>query len=81
MDYVVLDRIAELPQDQTPYCVHGRTVCSLCKNWCWLGDRTYQLLAGGEAMPLCKQCANAHIPRDRVPATNVGDHRRADGPH
>lgn len=79
-DVVVLDRIE--PGVVPPYCTHGRATCmGGCGNWCWLGDRTHDVVASGAALPLCRQCAQRLIPPNCRPSRNIADHRRADGPH
>lgn len=82
MDLVLLDRIE--PGVTPEYCVHGRTTCCSCNEWCWLGDKTHDVVASGKAAPLCLQCANEKLPKPskiQGPVTNLRDHRRADGPH
>lgn len=81
MDVVVLDRVADLPQEQTGYCVHGRATCVRCGAWCWLGHATHDVVASRELAPLCRPCAREVVPADAVTVGNLGDHRRADGPH
>jgi len=76
---VVLDRVEHGVEPE--YCVHGKATCHGCSDWCWLGDNTYELVASGEVMPLCQECASKMIPPDSKPIRNAGDHRRADGPH
>lgn len=78
-DVVILDRIE--PGWTPPYCTHGRTACIGCAEWVWLGDRTYQAVASGAALPLCLDCAHRLIPPTVRPYANLGDHRRSDGPH
>lgn len=77
---VVLERIVagEVPD----YCIHGRVQCHRCELWCYLGDRTHELVKAGETVPMCVECATeigVHL--HGAPKANVGDHRRADGPH
>jgi hypothetical protein len=79
VDIVLLDRIE--PGVTPEYCIHGQTACFGCNEWCWLGDKTYEVVASGGAAPLCMQCAHQMIPRDVEPKHNIRDHRRADGPH
>lgn len=79
---IVLDRVVknQLPE----YCTHGYAECVRCYHLCWLGDRTRQIVASGEALPLCRECATEVIPPGSVPMrdrTQIRDHRRADGPH
>jgi hypothetical protein len=77
---IILDRVVEgtVPE----YCVHGRTMCMRCRNWCWLGDETKKLVSAGDASPLCMQCAAEVVPPQHVaPIARVADHRRIDGPH
>lgn len=84
MTYVVLDRVESIRQTDTPYCLHGRVTCSTCKEWCWLGSRTLDVVLSGEADPLCHQCANLMYPPDKRPGAVLGhlkDHLRRDGPH
>ncbi len=77
---VVLDRIE--PGIAPPYCTHGRATCvGGCGEWVWLGNRTHDIVKSGQAAPLCRQCANRLIPPGARVVRNVGDHRRADGPH
>lgn len=78
-DVVVLDRIE--PGWTPPYCTHGRATCIGCTDWVWLGDRTFDAVSAGTALPLCRQCARRLIPSHMRPVTNLRDHRRADGPH
>jgi hypothetical protein len=80
MDAVLLDRIE--PGWTPPYCIHGSCPCiGGCGEWLWLGDQTYEVVASGRAAPLCLPCARRLAPPGTVPATNLNDHRRADGPH
>lgn len=76
---VMLDRIE--PGVTPDYCVHGKVTCHWCPEWCWLGDNTYELVASGEAAPMCRQCGAEWIPKGMTPMGNAEDHRRADGPH
>jgi hypothetical protein len=82
---VVLDRVDDIAQSATPYCVHGRSPCISCGAWCWLGSATHDLVSSGEALPLCKPCANRLVPKGplgtAVAVGNAGDHLRQDGPH
>lgn len=78
VDVVVLDRVADVAQADTPYCVHGRACCVACGAWCWLGDRTHDLVTAGGYAPLCTRCGRGYgVTAD----DHAGDHRRADGPH
>lgn len=77
---VVLDRI-EPGQPKPDYCIHGKVPCAGCQDWCWLGDKTYDVVKTGQAKPLCHQCAGRLIPAEFRRVANVGDHRRAAGPH
>lgn len=77
---VVLDRIE--PGITPEYCIHGRATCQWCDEWCWLGDRTHEVVASGRAAPMCLECANRILPPTGArPTDHVRDHRRADGPH
>jgi hypothetical protein len=79
-DYVVLDRLTDLPAADAPYCIHGRTTCCGCGQWCWLGTVTYEAVSSGKFKPLCMPCAKGHLPPGSLRG-NLGDHGRADGPH
>lgn len=82
LDMVVLDRVEDLAQDDTPYCVHGRVTCVWCRAWCWLGDSSHREVSAGRLAPLCRPCADRTVrPAGVSRVSNVGDHRRADGPH
>jgi hypothetical protein len=77
---VVLDRVE--PGVTPDYCIHGKTACYSCDEWCWLGDKSFELVRAGDAIGVCLQCATelgARLQGTRV--GNVDDHRRADGPH
>lgn len=80
LPFVVLDRIVT-EDDKPDYCIHGRTCCMGCLSWVWLGDKSCAAILAGEVRPLCKQCALANLTPETVKLDNVGDHRRADGPH
>jgi hypothetical protein len=69
------------PGEVPDYCVHGKAVCIACGEWVWLGDRTLDLVASGQALPLCVPCAAKNIPYGGERVGHVEDHRRADGPH
>jgi hypothetical protein len=76
MSYVTLDRVD--PDSLPPYCVHGRTTCVVCGHWCWLGDKTYEVVHSGQCQPVCLLCAR----KGGTGLTgHIEDHRRADGPH
>lgn len=76
-----LDR--QVDGEQPPYCVHGYTRCVKCQHWCWLGDKTHEVVASGRATPLCLTCANGlNIPASAaIRIGNATDHRPEDGPH
>lgn len=76
---ILLDRIE--PGVTPPYCTHGRTPCIACDEWCWLGHATHDVVASGQAVPLCIDCGHRFIPRDHPVAGHVVDHLRKDGPH
>lgn len=76
---VIVERIE--PGATPAYCVHGKVSCYWCDEWCWLGDKTYELVVSGDAAPMCRECGSALIPQDMTAVENVKDHRRADGPH
>lgn len=79
---VLLDRIEPgVPAESLPYCTHGRTACINCQEWVWLGHATHEVVASGEAAPLCLQCAEQLIPKGAKRVDYVEDHLRADGPH
>ena len=84
MAVVVLERIEVGPFGDviTPeYCIHGKTTCYGCREWCWLGDKTHEAMMSGDAVGLCLQCAHTMLPKDVRPERNLNDHRRTDGPH
>lgn len=82
---IILDRVSPLGIEPD-YCVHGKTQCRGCGHWCWLGDKSYEMVLAG-VDPLCMVCAekiaNEHPETfaDIHKVGNIGDHRRADGPH
>lgn len=79
---VILERVE--PGLEPEYCVHGKVSCYRCDEWCWLGDKTYQLVRSGRATGICIQCAEKmNVPGgwDQYRVGNVGDHQRKDGPH
>lgn len=76
---IVLERIE--PGRAPDHCVHGRATCVGCDNWVWLGDATSQVVGSGQALPMCRECAERMIPHDQASFRHVDDHRRADGPH
>lgn len=81
VNVIVLDRI-EPGEPKPEYCVHGRATCmGGCGEWVWLGDKTFEIVNSGQAMPLCRHCAIRLGLDSRNRAGNVRDHRRADGPH
>lgn len=70
---VVLERIADA---ETPeYCIHGKTRCLNCNEWCWLGSETYSLVSAGGATPLCLDCAKVLLKDQGYPARTLFDHR------
>lgn len=77
---VILERI-EPGQPEPDYCIHGRTVCVECDEWCWLGSETFKVVNSRQALPLCIQCATRLFPPDARPDRTIRDHRVADGPH
>lgn len=77
-EVVILDRIE--PKITPPYCIHGRTQCIACHEWCWLGSETLKLVLEGEALPLCMVCALKYA-KPEMCIGHTTDHRRADGPH
>lgn len=79
MDYVVLDRY--FPGIETPYCVHGRSMCIACGHVVLLGSKTYQAVKNDGCLPICIECANVYAPPQCKPVTRFKDHLRSDGPH
>lgn len=52
---IIVERCAD---DADPdYCVHGKTQCDKCREWCWLGDNSFEMVCAGKATPLCVVCA------------------------
>ena len=76
---VLLERVE--PGVTPEYCIHGKTPCYHCSDWCWLGDQTHDVVLSGRAVPLCMQCATELLPKGSEPKERLHDHRRADGPH
>lgn len=76
--YVVLDRVDDLAEADTLYCIHGRATCASCAHWCWLGSETHDEVTSGRAAPICMRCARKYEP---PPFTRLDDHLRTDGPH
>lgn len=72
---IILERVE--PGVTPAYCIHGKTTCFKCNDWCWLGSETYKMVRGGEATPLCMQCAIAfdeeHPGAFGDPIANAGD--------
>lgn len=76
---VVVDRIGDI--DGLPdYCVHGYATCAACRQFCYLGNKTYEAAMNG-AQPVCLPCANMLIPPTHAQAGHLKDNLRADGPH
>lgn len=61
MPFLVLDQEEASPEESLPYCVHGRTVCSLreCGKWVYLGELSRVAVMSGKVVPLCKPCADS----------------------
>ena len=76
---ILLDRVDKdvLPE----YCCHGYAQCVRCQHLCWLGHKTQQIVADGEASPLCMVCADDVLVPGAQRVEHVQDHLRADGPH
>lgn len=60
---VVLERIEDISEPD--YCVHGRTRCFSCRQWCHLGVQTHEAVISG-TMPLCMQCASKYCNPDQL---------------
>lgn len=79
---VVLDLISEVAVPD--YCVHGKTRCVGCDQWCHLGTNTFETVANGKALPMCKTCLRF---QEQMTGTapellgNVEDRPRSQGPH
>ena len=74
---VVLDRV--VAGYEPDYCIHGYATCACCQHVVYLGSETADLAING-SVPVCRECANEHF-SDLIPATQVQDHKTADGPH
>lgn len=76
---VVLDRVREgyVPS----YCTHGKATCGRCSRWCWLGSESSKAVLAETVIPLCLECATEIWSPEVIPAGNINDHKRADGPH
>lgn len=77
---VVLLRVDDVAQADTPHCVHGKATCAWCGQLCWVGTRSVVEVTAGRRAPICAPCATGHAPPCRAEGT-IGDHARADGPH
>lgn len=77
---VVLERVVE---GETPaHCVHGKVTCHRCDRFCWLGDKSYEMVITGEVVGMCMECAiELGVAEHGRPIANVHDHLRKDGPH
>jgi hypothetical protein len=77
---VLLHRVDDT--DEPDHCIHGQTVCVLCRAPVYLGDETLKKVSAGQAMPLCIRCGVEHIPEPyRGAVGHVRDHQRSEGPH
>jgi hypothetical protein len=76
---IIVDRIADI-DGQPEYCVHGYATCSWCKEFCYLGNKTFEAAMDG-AEPLCHQCAVELIPASTPVVGHLNDNKRTDGPH
>lgn len=68
---LILERVE--PGVTPEYCVHGKTTCLWCDEWCWLGEHSYDVVIEGQASPMCRECAAELIPPDSKPVRNVHD--------
>jgi hypothetical protein len=69
---VVLERIE--PGVTPDYCVHGKTTCHKCQDWCWLGANTYAEVVKGDTLPMCIECATeVGVHLHGVPVRNLRD--------
>jgi len=57
------------------YCAHGKATCASCERWVWLGDKTYEVVASGQADPLCVPCAVVYLKPTSRRLGNISDHR------
>ncbi len=60
---VVLERVSDVSEPD--YCVHGRTRCYACDEWCYLGVETLKAVQGG-VTPFCRQCAALRFDPDNL---------------
>lgn len=66
--------VERVDPDRLPaYVAMARTRCLWCDTWCWLGDRSFELIASGGASPICQQCAVKVIPSGTQPIEMVTD--------
>lgn len=69
---VILDRINDVAKPD--YCIHGRTKCFGCDQWCHLGSETLKVVESGAATPMCIHCANGVVSKNNLIA-RAEDHR------
>ena len=79
---IVLERVSDYAKGALPeYCTHGYAECVACFELCFLGHATSEVVAGGKAVPMCRQCTGKHVPPGTAPIERYEDHLRKDGPH
>jgi hypothetical protein len=61
----IVERVQDAPDPE--YLVAARTRCVRCDLWCWLGDKSMEIVMAGQATPLCQNCAREVTPGGLVP--------------
>lgn len=56
----VVEREKDNPYPE--YLTYAKTRCLRCDEWCWLGDKSLEVVSGGKAAPICRQCARELMP-------------------
>lgn len=67
---IALDKV--VPGVQPDYCVHGRTPCMVCQDWCWLGPNTFPVVEAGQAYPVCLDCMRDVVHPRSPKITKIG---------
>jgi hypothetical protein len=72
-----LDRVAcveRVVEDRRPAIRStARTRCLWCDHWCWLGDKSTEMILSGGAAPMCHECAKELLPGNAIPIGSIKD--------
>lgn len=60
----VVERISDAPDPN--YLRYAKTRCVKCDQWCWLGDKSAEVVSQGQAMPMCQPCAADLLPPNAI---------------